>query len=66
MFFKQIQQHSDNFSYIVADEEAGEAAVVDSSFNASEIIKIVKAKGFKLNTSSTRMGTLTTPLETQS
>ena len=48
MFFKQIQQHSDNFSYIVADEEAGEAAVVDSSFNASEIIKILKAKGFKL------------------
>ncbi len=48
MFFKQIQQHSDNFSYIVADEAAGEAAVVDSSFNAGEIIKIVKAKGFKL------------------
>jgi glyoxylase-like metal-dependent hydrolase (beta-lactamase superfamily II) len=48
MFFKQIQQHSDNFSYIVADETAKEAAVVDSSFNASEIIKILKTKNFSL------------------
>jgi glyoxylase-like metal-dependent hydrolase (beta-lactamase superfamily II) len=47
MFFKQIQQHGDNFSYVVADESAGEAAVVDSSFNASEIIKVLTAK--KLN-----------------
>ena len=47
MFFKQIQQHSDNFSYIIADENTKEAAVVDSSFNASEIIHILKAK--KLN-----------------
>jgi hydroxyacylglutathione hydrolase len=47
MFFKQIQQHGDNFSYIIADEDAKEAAVVDSSFNASEIIKTLKAK--KLN-----------------
>jgi glyoxylase-like metal-dependent hydrolase (beta-lactamase superfamily II) len=47
MFFKQIQQHGDNFSYIIADEEAKEAAVVDSSFNSSEIIKTLKAK--KLN-----------------
>ena len=47
MFFKQIQQHSDNFSYVVADEDAEEAAVVDSSFNASEIIKTLNAK--KLN-----------------
>ena len=46
MFFKQIQQHRDNFSYIIADEEAKEAAVVDSSFNSSEIIR-PKAK--KLN-----------------
>jgi glyoxylase-like metal-dependent hydrolase (beta-lactamase superfamily II) len=48
MFFKQIQQHSDNFSYIVADEDVKEAAVVDSSFNAGEIIKILKPKEFKL------------------
>jgi hydroxyacylglutathione hydrolase len=48
MFFKQIQQHGDNFSYILADENTKEAAVVDSSFNASELIRIIKAKGFKL------------------
>ena len=47
MFFKQIQQHSDNFSYIIADEDTREAAVVDSSFNASEIIQVLKAE--KLN-----------------
>ncbi len=48
VYFKQIQQHSDNFSYIMADESTKEAAVVDSSFNASEIIKIIKAKAFDL------------------
>jgi glyoxylase-like metal-dependent hydrolase (beta-lactamase superfamily II) len=48
MFFKQIQQHGDNFSYIIADENTREAAVVDSSFNASEIIKTIKANGFNL------------------
>ena len=44
MFFKQIQQHGDNFSYIIADEDIKEAAVVDSSFNSSEIIKILKTQ----------------------
>ncbi len=48
MFFKQIQQHSDNFSYIIADEAAFEAAVVDSSFNSGEIIKVLKSKNFSL------------------
>ena len=48
MFFKQIQQHGDNFSYIIADENTNEAAVVDSSFNSGEIIKILKAKKFNL------------------
>ena len=48
MFFKQIQQHGDNFSYIIADEDALEAAVVDSSFNSGEIIKVLKAKKFSL------------------
>ena len=48
MFFKQIQQHGDNFSYIIADEDALEAAVVDSSFNSSEIIKVLKAEKFSL------------------
>jgi hydroxyacylglutathione hydrolase len=48
VFFKQIQQHGDNFSYIIADEDAKEAAVVDPSFNASEIIKVLKAKNLRL------------------
>ncbi len=48
MFFKQIQQHSDNFSYIIADESTKEAAVVDSSFNADEIIKIIKTQKLHL------------------
>jgi len=48
LFFKQIQQHNDNFSYILADEKTNEAAVVDSSFNSSKIIEILTAKKFKL------------------
>lgn len=48
MFFKQIQQHGDNFSYIVGDENAREVAVVDSSFNSGEIIKILNSKKFCL------------------
>lgn len=48
MFFKQIQQHGDNFSYIIADEGTKEAAVVDSSFNAAEIARKIKDQRFKL------------------
>ena len=48
MFFKQIQQHGDNFSYIIADQQSKEAAVVDSSFNADEIIRVLKSNGFQL------------------
>jgi len=48
MFFMQIQQHGDNFSYLVADEKTKEAAVIDSSYNADAIIKIVKDKNFIL------------------
>jgi hydroxyacylglutathione hydrolase len=48
MFFKQIQQHGDNFSYIIADETAREAVVIDSSYNAGEITRVIKAKGLQL------------------
>ena len=48
MFFKQIQQHRDNFSYIIADEDSKEAAVVDSSYNDDEIIKIIKNQNLRL------------------
>jgi hydroxyacylglutathione hydrolase len=48
MFFRQIQQHGDNFSYIIADENSKEAAVVDSSYNADEIIKAIKNEKLQL------------------
>jgi hydroxyacylglutathione hydrolase len=48
VFFKQIQQHGDNFSYIIADETSKEAVVVDPSFSASEIMKTLKAHSFHL------------------
>ena len=48
MYFRQIQQHSDNFSYIIADEDSKETAVVDSSYNADELIKIIKQEKLKL------------------
>ena len=48
MFFRQVQQHCDNFSYIIADETTGETAVVDSSYNASEIIRVLKAENLQL------------------
>ena len=48
MIFMQIQQHSDNFSYIIADEATQEAAVVDSSFNAGEIIHVLKTERLTL------------------
>jgi hydroxyacylglutathione hydrolase len=48
MFFRQVQSHGDNFSYIVADESTREAAVVDSSYNASELTRILKAENFSL------------------
>ncbi len=48
MLFRQIQQHGDNFSYIIADEATREAAVVDSSFNAGEIIRVLKTEHLTL------------------
>jgi hydroxyacylglutathione hydrolase len=48
MFFKQVQRHSDNFSYVIADDAAREAIVIDSSYNAGEITRILKAENLKL------------------
>ncbi len=48
MFFRQIKALGDNFSYIVADEDARQAAVVDSSYNAREILRVLQAEGFTL------------------
>jgi len=48
MFFKQVKHHGDNFSYIVADEDTKEAAVVDPSFNADAIVAIAKDQNLKV------------------
>ncbi|MCW3998272.1 MAG: MBL fold metallo-hydrolase [Candidatus Bathyarchaeota archaeon] len=48
MFFKQVQQHGDNFSYIVADKNSGEAAIVDSSFNTGKLMQILKENNLVL------------------
>ena len=48
MFFKQVQQHSDNFSYIIADDTTREAVVVDPSFNAGEITRILNEENLNL------------------
>lgn len=48
MFFRQIQRHGDNFSYIVADEQTREAVVVDSSYNADELTKLIQTEHLQL------------------
>jgi hydroxyacylglutathione hydrolase len=48
MFFKQVKQHGDNFSYVIADESSRDAAVVDPSFNADELGSLIKSEGFSL------------------
>jgi hydroxyacylglutathione hydrolase len=42
MFFRQIKQSGDNFSYVIADEATRECAVVDPDFNTDAIIRLVK------------------------
>jgi glyoxylase-like metal-dependent hydrolase (beta-lactamase superfamily II) len=48
MFFKQIKMRGDNFSYIIADENTKEAAVVDPGFNDDEIKSILDGENMKL------------------
>ena len=48
MFFRQIQEHGDNFSYIIANDLTREAAVVDPSYNAGEISSVIKIENQKL------------------
>ncbi len=48
MFFRQLKYYGDNFSYIIADETAKEAAVVDPSFNADAITRVLKGLDFRL------------------
>ena len=48
MFFRQVQQHGDNFSYLIADKKSGEAAIVDSSFNSGRLIELLRENNFIL------------------
>lgn len=48
LLFRQIQEHGDNFSYIIADSETRETVVVDSSYNADVILKAIKAQNLQL------------------
>lgn len=48
LFFRQIKENGDNFSYILADEATREAAVVDSSFNVDAISRLVEGEGLRL------------------
>jgi len=48
MFFRQIMQFGDNFSYIIADESTKEAAVVDPSFNTEAIIQELTRQSLNL------------------
>jgi len=48
MFFKQIKNQGDNFSYILADDTTKEAAVVDPSFNASAILQLLRSQNLKV------------------
>lgn len=48
MFFRQIKQHGDNFSYVIGDAFTKEAIVVDPSYNTDEIINILKAQNLKI------------------
>jgi glyoxylase-like metal-dependent hydrolase (beta-lactamase superfamily II) len=49
LFFRQVKlRDSDNFSYLVGDNESGFAAVVDPPFNPKVILDMVAENDFKL------------------
>jgi glyoxylase-like metal-dependent hydrolase (beta-lactamase superfamily II) len=48
MFFKQIKKNGDNFSYILADEDTKEAAIVDPSFNADFLLELAQKNNLKI------------------
>jgi hydroxyacylglutathione hydrolase len=48
MFFRQVKWRGDNFSYVIADPIKRDAAVVDSSYNVAELIRIFKVENFYL------------------
>jgi glyoxylase-like metal-dependent hydrolase (beta-lactamase superfamily II) len=48
MFFSQLRNRGDNFSYVIADEVSREAAVADPSFNANAIIELLRNHDMKI------------------
>ena len=48
MFFKQIRKHGSNYSYVIADENTKEAAVVDPDFNVEETKRLLSDENLKL------------------
>jgi hydroxyacylglutathione hydrolase len=48
MFFEQIKDQGDNFSYVIADETSREAVVVDPNFNSHVIIQVLKDHNLRL------------------
>jgi len=46
LLFEQLKHFGDNFSYIIAEEDLGEAIVIDPSFNGDAIIRWAKKAGF--------------------
>jgi glyoxylase-like metal-dependent hydrolase (beta-lactamase superfamily II) len=48
MFFKQVKGRGSNFSYIVADENTKEAAIVDPDFNSDILKTILTEENLKL------------------
>lgn len=48
MFFKQVKGHGSNFSYVIADENTREAAIVDPDFNSDELETILADEKLKL------------------
>jgi len=48
VFFRQIKQYGDNFSYVIADEPIKECAVVDPGFNTNAITRLLKDKNFNV------------------
>jgi len=48
MLFTQIKRTGDNFSYLIADEPTGEAAIVDPSGNGDAIEPLIRENHLKL------------------
>jgi hydroxyacylglutathione hydrolase len=48
LFFKQIRLSGDNFSYIIADDESKETAVIDPSYDVDAITSILREQNLRV------------------